>query len=162
MTRWPAVLAGVPGSPWELMRRMSEEMDQLFESLGGTGSAQGRRRSTGLTSAAPMFVPNIEVQRRGNDLVVRADLPGMGPDDISVTVDRGALTISGERRQEQREEQGGVLRSEVTYGTFFRTIPLPDGVDENKVAAKFTNGVLDITIPVSQEREQGRRVQIKS
>ena len=162
VARWPAVLAGVPASPWELMRRMSEEMDQLFESLGGAPSTPGRRRGSELTSTAPVFVPNIEVQRRGNNLAVRADLPGMGPEDISVTVDRGALTISGERRQEQREEREGVLRSEVVYGTFFRTIPLPDGVDESNVAATFRNGVLEITIPISQEREQGRRVQVQS
>ena len=133
LARWPSLLAGA--SPWELMRRMSEEMNQL--------------------------VPRIEVEQRGGDLVVRADLPGLKAEDINVTVDRGMLTLSGERRQENREEREGFIRSEVSYGTFYRTIPLPEGADENRVAATFRNGVLEITIPVS-EREQGRKVQVQS
>jgi len=162
LTRFPAFLAGTPASPWELMRRMSEEMNQLFESIGGTGSAPARQPgSSEFGIAAPLLVPHIEVQQRGNELVVRADLPGLRPEDINVTVDRGLLTISGERRQEDREEREGFIRSEVSYGTFLRTIPLPDGADESRVAATFRNGVLGITIPVS-EREQGRKVQVQS
>ena len=102
-----------------------------------------------------------EVEQRGGDLVVRADLPGLKAEDINVSVDRGLLTISGERRQENREEREGFIRSEISYGTFYRTIPLPEGADENRVAAIFRNGVLEITIPVS-EREPGRKVQVQS
>jgi len=162
LTRWPSLLAGSPASPWELMRRMSEEMDRLFESLGGARTAPARQpRPSEFGVAAPMLVPHIEVEQRGGDLVVRADLPGLKPEDINVSVDRGMLTISGERRQENREEREGFIRSEVSYGTFYRTIPLPDGADENRVAATFRNGVLEISIPVS-EREQGRKVQVQS
>jgi len=164
LSRWPAaLLAGSPASPWELMRRMSEEMDQLFESLGGRRATPAGRPRGGmeLGTAAPLLVPHIEVQQRGNELVVKADLPGLRPEDINVAVDRGALTISGERRQEEREEREGFIRSEISYGTFYRTIPLPDGADEERVAATFRNGVLEVTIPVS-ERQQGRRVQVKS
>jgi HSP20 family protein len=134
LTRWPSLLAGSPASPWELMRRMSEEMN---------------------------LVPHIEVEQRGSDLVVRADLPGLKADDINISVDRGMLTISGERRQEHREEREGFIRSEIRYGTFYRAIPLPEGADENRVAATFRDGVLEITIPVS-EPEQGRKVQVQS
>jgi HSP20 family protein len=164
LSRWPAaLLAGSPASPWELMRRMSEEMDQLFESLGGRRATPAGRQRGGmeLGTAAPLLVPHIEVQQRGNELVVKADLPGLRPEDVNVAVDRGVLTISGERRQEEREEREGFIRSEVSYGTFYRTIPLPDGADEERVAATFRNGVLEVTIPVS-ERQQGRRVQVKS
>jgi HSP20 family protein len=164
LSRWPAaLLAGSPASPWELMRRMSEEMDQLFESLGGRRATPAGRQRGGmeLGTAAPLLVPHIDVQQRGNELVVKADLPGLRPEDINVAVDRGVLTISGERRQEEREEREGFIRSEVSYGTFYRTIPLPDGADEERVAATFRNGVLEITIPVS-ERQQGRRIQVKS
>ena len=162
LTRWPSLLAGSPASPWELMRRMSEEMNQLFESLGGTRTGPPRQPgSSQFGMAAPMLVPHIEVEQRGGDLVVRADLPGLKAEDINVSVDRGRLTISGERRQENQEEREGFIRSEVSYGTFYRTIPLPEGADENRVAATFRNGVLEITIPVS-EREQGRKIQVQS
>jgi HSP20 family protein len=162
LTRWPSLLAGSPASPWELMRRMSEEMNQLFESLGGARTAPARQPgSSEFGMAAPMLVPHIEVEQRGNDLVVRVDLPGLQAEDITISVDRGMLTISGERRQENREEREGFIRSEISYGTFYRTIPLPEGADENRVAATFRNGVLEITIPVS-EREQGRKVQVQS
>jgi HSP20 family protein len=164
LSRWPAaLLAGSPASPWELMRRMSEEMDQLFESLGGRRATPAGRQRGGmeLGTAAPLFVPHIDVQQRGNELVVKADLPGLRPEDVNVSVDRGILTISGERRREEREEREGFIRSEVSYGTFYRTIPLPDGADEGRVAATFRNGVLEVTIPVS-ERQQGRQIQVKS
>jgi len=173
VTRWPALLAGVPASPWELMRRMSEEMNQLFESLGGSGAGlpqlgqstptTGRQARTGgeLGLASPVLVPHIEVQQRPGELVVRADMPGLRPEDINVTVDNGALTISGERREQHREEREDFIRSEVSYGTFFRTIPLPEGADENRVSAILRNGVLEITVPVA-DREQGRRVKVHS
>jgi HSP20 family protein len=117
------------------MRRMSEEMNQL--------------------------VPRIEMEQRGGDLVVRADLPGLKAEDINISVDQGMLTLSGERRQENREEREGFTRSEISYGTFYRAIPLPEGADENRVTATFRDGVLEITIPVS-EREHGRKVQVQS
>jgi HSP20 family protein len=144
------------------MRRMSEEMNQLFQSLGGGGTAPARQPgSSEFGTAAAMLVPHIEVEQRGSDLVVRADLPGLKADDINISVDRGMLTISGERRQEHREEREGFIRSEIRYGTFYRAIPLPEGADENRVAATFRDGVLEITIPVS-EPEQGRKVQVQS
>ena len=141
VNRWPALLAGVPTSPWELMRRMSEEMNQL--------------------ASPAVLAPHIEVQQRSGELVVRADMPGLRPEDINVTVDNGALTISGERREQHREEREDFIRSEVSYGTFFRTIPLPEGADENRVSAILRNGVLEITVPVL-DREQGRRVKVQS
>jgi HSP20 family protein len=140
---------------------MSDEMNQLFESLGGTGAAPARQTGSDLGPTTPMLVPHIEVQRRGNDLVVRADLPGLRVEDINVTADQGVLTISGERRQENREEREGLLRSEISYGSFYRTIPLPEGADENRIAATFRNGVLEIRVPIT-ETEPGRRIQVQS
>jgi HSP20 family protein len=175
LTRWPALLGGggVPASPWELMRRMSEEMGQLFESLGGTRAglaplpqsgrpARGRQGDTGSDvgfGGPAVVVPHIELEQRPGALVVRADLPGLTSEDINVTVDHGVLTISGERRQENREEREGFIRSELSYGAFFRTISLPESADEKGVNAVFRNGVLEITVPVS-DQQQGRRVPV--
>ncbi|HEX5963678.1 MAG TPA: Hsp20/alpha crystallin family protein [Gemmatimonadales bacterium] len=161
---WPGLLGGgIPASPWELVRRMSEEMNQLFDSLGGTGAGPAgmvpdRRQRSG---TAPLLVPRTEVIRQPDALLVRVDLPGLAADEIDVNVEDGLLTISATRKQEDVREEGGFIRSELTYGTFFRTIQLPDGADEDNIEAIVRNGVLEIRIPI-QRREQGRRVNVQS
>ncbi|MEA2723736.1 MAG: hypothetical protein QOH59_1507 [Gemmatimonadales bacterium] len=161
---WPGLLGGgIPASPWELVRRMSEEVNQLFESLGGTGAGPAgtvpdRRQTSG---TAPLLVPRTEVIQQPDALLVRVDLPGLDADEIDVTIEDGLLTIAAEREQEDIQEDEGFIRSELTYGTFFRTIQLPDGVDEDKVEAVVRNGVLEIRIPIEQ-RDQGRRVTVQS
>jgi HSP20 family protein len=167
-------LRGIPPSPWELMGRMGEELTQLFESIGGTGmpgTARGQAvagpgtRGRGATGGGGLgdvlLIPQIEVEQRDNAIVVRADLPGMNADEIDVTIEDGNLVITGERRDVRREEREGIVRSEVSYGTFYRTIPLPDGADENNIAAVVRNGVLEVVVPVS-ESQTGRRVQVRS
>jgi HSP20 family protein len=163
---------GIPPSPWELMGRMSEELTQLFDSIGGAGTAAARgqtglttaargRTGTDVATAAPvLLIPQIEVLQRPGALVVRADLPGLNTDEIDVSVENGMLVISGERTQQQREEDDGFVRTEVLYGTFYRAIPLPDGADEDNIQANFRNGVLEVTVPVA-EREANRRVQVR-
>ena len=107
------------------------------------------------------WVPRIEVLQREGAMVVRAELPGLKPDDIVVNVENGVLSISGERREEHREERDGAVRTERAYGTFFRSIPLPDGADEDQVTATFRDGVLELTIPVT-DRDHGRRIAVQS
>jgi HSP20 family protein len=161
---WPGLLGGgIPASPWELVRRMSEEMNQLFDSLGGTGAGPAgmvpdRRQTSG---TAPLLVPRTEVIQQPDALLVRVDLPGLAADEIDVNVADGLLTISATRQQEDVREEGGFIRSELTYGTFFRTMQLPDGADEDNIEAIVRNGVLEIKIPI-QQREQGRRVNVQS
>ena len=164
LMRWPGFLAeGMPASPWELVRRMSDEIDQLWESFGGRrrGMFAPTFTGTGTGFGLETLVPQIEVVQRKDALVVRADLPGLKPEDVNVSVENGVLTISGERRHESTEEQEGYVRSERVYGTFYRAIPLPDGADEDKVDARFTNGVLEVTVPVTA-RERGRKIKIRT
>jgi HSP20 family protein len=161
---WPGLLGGaIPASPWELVRRMTEEMNQLFESLGGTGARPARmmpdRRQT--SGMAPLLVPRTEVIQQPDALLVRVDLPGLAADEIDVTVEDGLLTITGERQRKDVQEGEGFIRTELTYGTFFRTIQLPDGADEEKIEAVVRNGVLEVRIPIEQ-REQGRRVKVQA
>jgi HSP20 family protein len=158
---WPGLLGGaIPASPWELVRRMTEEMNQLFESLGGTGARPARmvpdRRQT-----APLLVPRTEVIRQPDALLVRVDLPGLAADEIDVTVEDGLLTITGERQREDVQEGEGFIRSELTYGTFFRTIQLPDGADDENIEAVVRNGVLEIRVPI-EKRGQVRRVTVQA
>jgi len=163
-TRWPGLLGGgIAASPWEMVRRMTEEMNQLFQSLGGTGAGPAGmlpdRRQTSAT--APLLVPRTELIQQPDALLVRVDLPGLAADEIDVTVEDGLLTIAAERRQEDVQKSQGFIRSEMTYGTFLRTIPLPDGADEENIQAVVRNGVLEIRIPIEQ-RKQGRRVNVQS
>jgi HSP20 family protein len=159
-------------TPWELMRRMNAELDRLVDAVenqrsGLTASpranspaaASDSRGVDELTRAD--WVPRIEVLQRDDAMVVRAELPGLKPDDVVVNVENGLLSIWGERQQERHEERNGVVRTERAYGTFFRSIPLPDGADEERISATFRDGVLELTVPVVA-RERGRRVEVKS
>jgi HSP20 family protein len=176
-TAWPGFFprtGGIPVTPWELMRRMSDEMTQILDFLSrGQPATSVAQRGSGTTTTPRAgtsgagetgliaFTPQIEVIERPDALVVRADLPGVNANDVSVSIDDGVLTIQGEREQEQREERDGVVRSERVYGTFFRAIPLPDGAEEERIDATFRNGVLEIAVPVSR-RQSGRRIDVRS
>jgi HSP20 family protein len=162
-------------TPWALMRRLSEELEQLVDSTalapadGRTGAQYGRRSTdvarSGPTTSAPaldVWTPSTEVIERPDAIVVRADLPGLTPDDVEVTVQDNVLTISGERRQENQEENDGVIRSEITYGSFARSIVLPDGADPENIKASFRDGVLEVSVPVSGGRERGKRIEVQA
>jgi HSP20 family protein len=101
----------------------------------------------------------VEEFRDDGALVVRADLPGIDPDkDVELTVSHGMLRIEANRREEKREEQGS-LRHEVRYGSFSRSLPLPEGVTEGGIAATYKDGVLEIRIP-EPTREEAKKIAI--
>jgi HSP20 family protein len=95
------------------------------------------------------WTPELEVFERDHGLIVRMDLPGLTKEDVTIDVVEGALAISGERKHETKEERPGWYSSERTYGRFYRAIPLPEGVNAPEIKATFTNGVLEVTIPVA-------------
>ena len=160
-------------SPFALMQQLQGEMDRLFEDFGfGRGglspfAAQGTRgrglRTGGAAgSERALWSPQLDVFRRGDELVVRADLPGLSKDDVTVDVEDGILTIRGERRQEAQEDREGYYWSERSHGTFERSIALPEGIDEERAAASFRDGVLEVTMPAPKaEAQRRRRVEIR-
>ncbi|WP_437607559.1 Hsp20/alpha crystallin family protein [Sorangium sp. So ce834] len=162
--------AGGVFSPFTVMRRMMEDMDRMFEDFGIGGVLSPFRQSRSLaeqgggrglsSSGGGLWSPHIEVGERDGQLVVKADLPGVTKDDIRVELHDDALIIEGERRQEQQEQREGVSYSERSYGSFMRSIPLPQGVQPDDVDARFENGVLEVCLKLPQQR--GRTVQIKS
>jgi len=165
----PAVPQKVAGSsPFAFMRRFAEEMDRLFEDFGfETGfqmprfltRGRERRREAGLVPAE--WSPRVDVVQREGQFVVRADLPGMTREDVKVEVTDDVLTIQGERKQEKKEEREGYRYSECSYGSFYRTIPLPEGVDTSKATADFRKGVLEVCMPAAPRPElKARRVEI--
>lgn len=108
------------------------------------------------------WAPQIETFRRGDSLVIRADLPGLTKDDVNVEVDNGVLTISGERAEDHTDEHDGFYRTERSYGEFFRSLSLPEGITDAQCDATFKDGVLEVTIPVPKQRERtAKRVQIR-
>jgi HSP20 family protein len=144
------------GSPFSsLFQRWSDDMDRLFEDFGFGSRSLSPARGAGIWS------PQVEVFQRGNDLIVRADLPGLSKDDVRVQISDDVLTIEGERKQEHEEEREGGYRSELSYGRFSRTIPLPEGTIADSAKATFKNGVLEIVLQAPpQEVSRGRRLEI--
>jgi HSP20 family protein len=143
-------------SPFALLRRFMEDMEQQW---GQLGMGQGRQGMA--TTGGVFFSPPMEVFEREGHLVVRADLPGLTKDDVHVEVTDEALTIEGERRAEHEERQGGVFHSERRYGRFHRQIPLPEGVNAEQVTASFKDGVLEVSMPAPQRQARGRRIEIQ-
>jgi HSP20 family protein len=145
------------------MSRINEEMDRLFDSLG-FGSMLRMPIEAGFPAlaASEAWAPDIEMVQRDNQLVIRADLPGVKKEDVTVEIDEDRVIIRGERRQERTQESRGVYRSEVSYGAFERTIPLPEGVDPEKAQANYHDGVLEISLQAPQTAQaKGRRLEIK-
>jgi HSP20 family protein len=156
--------AGV--SPFSMVRRFAEQMDRFFEDFGtGRGLlspfGMGREMQRGLGFGQALWVPEVEVFQRDNELIIRADLPGLSKDDVQVEITDDAVTISGERKYEQEENRRGVYRSERAYGFFQRVIPLPEGVSAEDARATFRNGVLEIALKAPNQQTQGRRLEIK-
>jgi HSP20 family protein len=137
--------------PFAMMRRLSEEMDRAF------GSTFGLSRSMG---QAGMWSPPIEVRETDNNVEIHADLPGLTKDDVKVECTDEGIIIEGERRREEEKKEGGVYRSERSYGHFYRMIPLPDGAEPEKAKAEFKNGVLQVNVPISEAKRQTKRIPI--
>ena len=150
-------------SPFSLMRRFSEEMDRLFGDVGfGGGLTAGFGREFGRLSdlETSMWLPQVEAFEREGKLIVRADLPGLTKDDIDVDITDDVIKIRGERRQEKEENEAGFYRSERSYGSFYREIPLPGSVNADEAKASFSNGVLEITMPAPARQSASRRIVI--
>jgi len=157
------------GSPFTFMRRFAREMDHLFEDFGLEPTwhlprffSRGRelvRREVGIVPAE--WSPRVDVLERAGQFVVRADLPGLSKEDIKVEVSDNMITIQGERKHEKKEERDGYCYSECSFGSFYRTIPLPEGADASKATADFRKGVLEVTVPApSRPEPKSRRVEV--
>ena len=120
---------------------------------GGSSHLQSERqrpiqtgRDTNQRNRFSLF-PQLDTFRRGDKLVVRADIPGGKKEDIRVEADNGILTITSEQHQEHEEDRDGYFHSERSYGLFYRALPLPEGVDADQIQASFTDGVLEVAFP---------------
>ena len=152
--------------PFAFMRRFSEEMDRLFADFGlgrdWLAPSFGRDlASRGFGIGEVLWSPQVEIFERDGQLIVRADLPGLTSDDVKVEVTDNAINLSGERKSEHEEKGETYFRSERSYGSFYRSIPLPEGVTADDANATFNNGVLEISMAAPQAKPRGRRLEIK-
>ncbi|MGI6456930.1 MAG: Hsp20/alpha crystallin family protein [bacterium] len=102
------------------------------------------------------FGPNVDVEETDNEVLVRAEMPGMEKDQFHVELERERLIIRGEKRQECEHNEGNYHRKECSYGSFTRTVALPVPVKEDEISAEYKNGVLSIRLPKSEEAKRKR------
>jgi HSP20 family protein len=144
---------------WEPVREITSiqnEMNRLFNTFfdtpttgnGGTGTSPRR------------WVPAMDLVETDDSFVLKADLPGLTEGDVNVEVEDNVLTVSGERKAEHEDKREGYVRVERSYGTFRRSLTLPEGIDPEAVQASFENGVLEVRIPKPEERKP-RKVSIQ-
>ena len=134
------------------------EMNRMFDEMfGGLARAGGRQQG-----AQPMqWAPALDVLHEDGDIVVRAELPGVKQEDVDVTLHRGVLTVSGERRAEEDREGSGFYVRERRYGSFRRSMTLPESVDEGAINARFEDGVLEVRIAGAAAVREPKRIQIE-
>jgi HSP20 family protein len=133
---------------WDPFAEMAELRGRFDRQLDEFGATRGRE-----------WAPPIDVEREDGKLVVRADVPGIKPDEIHIEVRDGYLTLSGERGEAKEEQKKRYMRRERRYGSFSRTLPLPEGVEAKKIKAKTHDGVLEVTIPLQGGGEGDRHHQ---
>jgi HSP20 family protein len=135
--------------PWRMMDDWRQEMDRVFHPLLPRDEETSR-------VVGGDWVPAVDIKDEDDRYVIRADLPGVKPEDIEVTMHNGVLTIRGERKFEETEEKENFKHIERSYGMFYRRFTLPENTDAEAIEAKGTDGVLEVTIPKTAEKHTKR------
>ena len=147
-----------PSRPRDVFSAMRDEMDRVFERF----EHGWPRWPTLFRREGAITVPELDVRENTNAIVVEAELPGVDEKDVSVTVANGVLTIKGEKKHEKEEKGENYYLAERSFGSFERSIRLPDTVDDAKVEAKFDKGVLKVTAAKKPEAVKAeRKIDIK-
>jgi HSP20 family protein len=139
-------------APFRDFERMRRDMDRLWDSFFERGvlrDEDGRE-----------WLPYLDVAETKNEIVVKAEVPGLEPKDIDISLSDGLLTIKGEKKQEREEKEENYHLVERSYGSFARSIRLPNEVQSDKINASYKNGVLKIVLPKSEEAKK-KEVKIK-
>lgn len=142
-------------NPFDELASLRESMDKLFDDLLTT-RRPGQRGET----APILWQPAIEAYETDQDLVIRAELPGIDPKNVEISVSGDTLTIKGEARAEQDEKRRNYHRRELRYGSFVRSLTLPTGVQGDQAKAAYRNGILEIRVPKS-ERAKPKSVKVE-
>lgn len=139
---------------YDVQGEMNRVLDEMFGGLARVGGRQQGER--------PMqWAPALDVLHEDGDGVVRAELPGVKQEDVEVTLHRGVLTISGRREAEEQRQGSGFYVRERRYGTFRRSMTLPESVEDDAISARFRDGVLEIRVSGAAAVQEPRRIQIE-
>ena len=142
-----------PYQPWNILNELNREMGSLLN-----GPRAGTEDGSSVATSA--WTPAVDIKEEDTKFVITADIPGVDPTDIDVTMENGILTIKGERKFEDQKESEGYRRVERMHGPFYRRFSLPDHADASKISAKSSHGVLEVTVP-KVEKVQPRRIEVK-
>lgn len=152
LTRWDPFRAMKRWDPFKELRSMQHEMDRLFDRVLGEDVPSVRRT---------LWMPSVESYSKDGELVFRAELPGLDVKDLDVSIIDRELVIKGERKAEKGAKEENYIYREIDYGSFERRFVLPEGVKTDALKAKFTNGILEITMPAPAV-SKARKIEIEA
>jgi HSP20 family protein len=136
--------------PWSLLNQLQKELERAQE----VGATEG-------TIATAEWSPAVDIKEENDKFVLQADIPGVKPEDIDISMENGVLTIKGEKKTDARTKHEGYKRIERTYGSFYRRFSLPDTANSEAISAKSKYGVLEIVIP-KREAVKPKKISIES
>lgn len=142
-------------NPWNIHNNLQEDIRSVFDRLVGEGDGD---QSNVVTS---QWAPRVDIKEEPERFLIQADIPGVDPKDIEINMDKGILTIKGERSTESQQHSATYSRVERSHGTFYRRFALPDSADPNGITATGKHGVLEIGIPKKPETKP-RRIEVST
>ncbi|MFZ2450547.1 MAG: Hsp20/alpha crystallin family protein [Methylovulum miyakonense] len=143
-------MAIVRYQPWGLLNQLQKELERGYQGGASDGSI-----------ATAEWSPAVDIKEEADKFVLHADIPGVKPEEIDISMENGVLTIKGEKRTEATTEQEGYKRVERSYGSFYRRFSLPDSANADAISAKSKHGVLEIVIP-KREAVQPKKINVSS
>jgi len=152
LTRWDPLRMMRRWEPFDELRSIHQEMDRIFERFLGA-EVPGRE--------AAIWMPSIESYVKDGKLVFRAEIPGVDPKDLDVSMTEHELVIKGERKHEKETKEENYAYREIAYGAFERHFAIPEGVKVDELKAQFTNGILEITMPMPAI-SKARKIEIET
>jgi HSP20 family protein len=138
--------------PTDLWNRLQKQMNEMF---------RGMPEMEMSNVATSQWMPLVDIKEEADKFIIKADIPGVKPEEIEVTMEHGALTIRGKREEEKREDREGYHRVEHSHGTFYRRFTMPDTADAEHIKASSRDGVLEIEVP-KRAASKARRIEVKS
>lgn len=141
-------------NPFANLHGLRRQMDEVFNRSLSSFFDDG-------TETMSSWAPAMDVLERENEIVLRAELPGLSEQDVEITVENNTLSLRGEKRFEEEENEGAYRRVERRYGSFYRSFSLPSTVDRDRIDASFKNGVLEVVLP-KVEQAKPRKIAVKA